>query len=520
MQLRSVSRTNKSVSITLPAPIKGLNVRDSLAQMDVSYAITMDNYIPLDTKVALRPGYVKYVPTDDPVYTLKEYRKGDYSQFLAISGGKLWNISSKNNAYICNNNVQFTEDRCQTVQYKNYLYFLNGIDTPKVYYVDDDNHEHFADWSFSGNGLVAENLIAGSVSKQRLWFVEKNSLKVWYPQTAGNISGTLQCFDLAQVSRFGGKLIAVANWTQDGGQGIDDLTAFITSEGEALIYSGSDINNVDDWKLRGSYKISRPIGYNCLMPYQGDVVIISEDGYIPLSDALPLDQANSSQIAFSDAIRGLVLQRTAQNAKQPGGQGIIYGRGGYGIFNVPVANQFEQHVINVNTGAWCRFTNIRSLCWSEFNGRMYFGSADGIYLFDEGYSDNGTKICGEIEQAFNNLGTDNIKKIQLLNPRTKSSAKFALVIYTNMDMEKRSIDYEESIGNSGLTKWNSAKWSTTVRPIGTKWGISGGTAIRSQWIANSSTGYKASIVFKTKTQGNRIEWYETGVRYEPGSGVL
>ena len=31
---------------------------------------------------------------------------------------------------------------------------------------------------------------------------------------------------------------------------------------------------------------------------------------------------------------------------------------------------------------------------------------------------------------------------------------------------------------------------------------------------------KASIVFKTKTQGNRIEWYETGVRYEPGSGVL
>ena len=60
------------------------------------------------------------------------------------------------------------------------------------------------------------------------------------------------------------------------------------------------------------------------------------------------------------------------------------------------AQQFEQHVINLNTGAWCRFTNIRAHCWGLFNGRLYFGSDNGVFLFDEGYADNKTHIMGHI----------------------------------------------------------------------------------------------------------------------------
>lgn len=519
MQLRLARRANKSINFTLPAPIKGLNARDNLSNMDPEYAIVMDNYLPSDTKVSLRPGFVSYVQTGNKVSTLKEYHIGNETEFLAVSGGKIWNVSSRADPY-CFDDVSLNEDFCQTAQYKNYLYFANGINVPKVYYIDGNGIEHLEDWGFSAENLSGANIINIGVAKQRLWFVEKNTLKVWYPETAGNISGTLQCFDLSQVCRFGGHLVAVANWTQDGGQGIDDLTVFITSEGEALVYSGTDINRADSWTLKGSYKISRPIGYNCMIPYQGDVIVISEDGYIPLSKALPLGQANSSAYAFSDTIRGLILDRTAKYSSKKGWQGIIYSRGGYAIFNVPVGNQFEQHVVNVNTGAWCRFVNIRSFCWAEFNGRMFFGSDDGIYLFDEGYSDNGTKICGAVEQAFNNLGSNSLKKIQLLNPRTKSNSGYALVIYTNMDMEKRNIDYEESIGHSGVTKWNEVKWSNMITPNDTKWSVSNGTNILSQWIANSSTGYKASVVFKTKTKGNLIEWYETGIRYETGSGVL
>ena len=313
--------------------------------------------------------------------------------------------------------------------------------------------------------------------------------------------------------------MAIASWTQDGGQGIDDLTVFITSEGEAAVYRGSDPGDADDWELKGVFRMSRPIGYRCLLPYQGDVVIISEDGYIPLSKALPMEQANASQIAFSDKIRGLVLDRTRNNKGKEGWQGIIYGRGGYALFNVPVNQQFEQHVINTNTGAWCRFTNIRALCWGLFQGRLYFGGEDGVYLFDEGYSDNKVHIFGKIAQAYTNLGNGNLKKIQMINPRTKSSTKYALVVYANVDFDDKDKAYAENIGYSGMTKWNAAAWSSLDNPIGTKWATLKGK-IRSQWIGCSATGFKISLVFQTKTRGNLIEWYDTGFRYESGSGIL
>lgn len=517
MQQRQTQRGNKSVNYTLPAPVGGLNARDSVDKMNQADAIVMDNYIPMDTKVVLRRGYAEYVRLNAAVKTLAEYKKPGEDRLIAVAGGKAWNITSK--AHVTPLSPTFKDNACQTFQYKDRLFFVNGADTPKVFYVDESGDDVIEDWGFTHESLVPERIINVSVSKQFLWFVEKDTLKAWYPKVGGSVAGELVYFDLSAVARFGGRLVAVLNWTQDGGQGIDDLTVFLTSEGEALVYGGSNPNNAEDWALKGSYKISKPIGWRCAMQYQGDVVIITEDGYIPLAKALPLERANASQIAFSDKIRGLVLERAKSNRDKEGWQSVIYGRGGYAIFNVPAANQFEQHVVNLNNGAWCRFTNIRAFCWGLFQDRAYFGSDTSVFLFDEGYSDNGSHILGEVQQAFTSLGTPNLKKIQLLNPRTKSSTQYALVIYTNMDFEERKVGYQENIGSSGMTKWDVAEWSSLDNPIGTKWATLRGK-IRSQWIANSATGFKASIVFKTKTRGNLIEWYDTGVRYEQGSGIL
>ena len=46
MQRRKVNRQNRSLNYTLPCPIGGLNMRDSLGQMKESDAIVMDNYFP------------------------------------------------------------------------------------------------------------------------------------------------------------------------------------------------------------------------------------------------------------------------------------------------------------------------------------------------------------------------------------------------------------------------------------------------------------------------------------------
>lgn len=512
------NRSSKSVNYTLSTPIGGLNVRDSLDVMPATDAIVMDNYMPKETKLALRKGYSVYAKTESRFLTLAAYKKYNASRFVGISEGKAYNLTSKHNVGIYEG-VVFNNSRCQTVQYKDRLYFMNGTDKPKVFYVDDNGQDMFSDWAFSAEGLIPEKIVSGAVSKQFLWFVEKGSMNVWHSTEAGNIAGGLSCFDLGSVARFGGHVMAVCCWTVDGGQGIDDLTVFITSEGEAVVYSGTNPNSAETWELKGCYKIARPLGYNCTLQYHGDIVVITEEGYLPMSKVLPLNQAGASALAFSDKIRGLVLARAANNKNKDGWQGIVYAKGGVCLFNVPVSRNFEQHVMNTNTGAWCRFTNIKSYCWELFEGKLYFGSDYGVYLFDDGYSDAGNPILGEVQQAFNNLGFDGLKKIQLLNPRTKSSTKYALVIYTNMDFEECKSSFAESLGNNGITKWNEASWSSLKNPIGTKWQTLKGAA-RSQWIANSATGFKAGIVFKTKTRGNLIEWYDTGVRYECGNGIL
>ena len=518
MQQRRVNRGNKSGNYNLPSPIGGLNARDSLDLMDETDAIVMDNYIPSETKVTLRKGYTRYVTTGKPVKTLVEFKsESGRNRFFAFSDTSLWDITSASAPVDLEKN--YTNDEWQTVQFKNRLFAVNGYDKPQTFYINDSDEAVWEDAEFSGTNLVPELLVNVASSKQRLWFVEKGSMKAWYSEGVSEIKGNLLSFDMTTVARDGGYLVAVASWTQDGGQGMDDLTVFLTSEGEALVYAGSNPNSADDWVLKGVYRISRPIGYRCTLQYQGDVIVITEDGYLPLSKALPIERANNSQIAFSDKIRGLVLERTATGRNKFGWQSIIYSRGGYAIFNVPYNQAYEQHVINLSTGAWCRFTNIRAFCWGIYQTRAYFGTIDGVMLFDEGHADDRNYIEGHVEQAFTRLGSFNLKKVQLLNPRTIAFNQFALVIYTNTDFGTSKTDYVENIGKAGLTKWDQVKWSSFEHPSGTRWAVLQGT-IRSQWIGNSATGFKFSVVFKTKTRGNLIEWYDTGLRYQEGVGII
>ena len=107
----------------------------------------------------------------------------------------------------------------------------------------------------------------------------------------------------------------------------------------------------------------------------------------------------------------------------------------------------------------------------------------------------------------------------MLNPRTKSSAPFALNIYTNMDFDEDERDYQENIGGQGTTKWDQSPWSCLKSPCGTKWSTIRGS-VRGNWVGNNATGFKASVVFKTKTRGNLIEWYNTGFRFEQGGGIV
>ncbi len=516
---KRVNRSVKSSDIILPAPVGGLNKKDAQVNMSITDAIEMDNYIPGLDSVELRPGYALYAKlgefsNSNKVETLAYYNTAENKKLIAVFGQYVYSIEPKKATKY--ENVLFTKTKCQTAQYQNRLFFVNGADTPKVYYIDENGVEHFEDWSFTGDDLDDEKIINVGISHEFLWFVEKKSTRAWVTTVAGNISGTLESFDTAQILKWGGYLVSIFNWTVDGGTGIDDYTCLLSSEGEVLIYKGYNPNDASNWTLIGSYKLSKPIGYQCTMAYQGDVVIITEDGYMPLSKVLSANNAGLSVSAFSDKISGLVLERSRLYKNQEGWQSIIYGKRGYGIFNVPIGADFEQHVININTGAWCRFTNIRAFCWCLYNGDLLFGSDNEIYKFDEVWSDNGLPIEAKVAQAYSNLARNGLKKIVLLNPKVKSSRDFNLMIWTNMDYNDDERDYYVKVSQTkeGGAKWNETKWNEKA------WKSLKTRKMQNQWIANSATGFKASVVFKTKTSGNQIKWYETGLRVETGTGIV
>ena len=157
MQQRRVNRGNKSGDYNLPSPIGGLNARDSLDLMAETDAIVMDNYIPGETKVALRKGFVRYVTTQTPISTLVEFKaESGNNRFFAFDDTSLWDITSAASAHKIEGR-EYKNGRWQTTQFKNRLFAVNGEDIPQTYYIDD---------AATGFGLMPS--LAGPIWYRRL----------------------------------------------------------------------------------------------------------------------------------------------------------------------------------------------------------------------------------------------------------------------------------------------------------------------------------------------------------------
>ena len=65
-----------------------------------------------------------------------------------------------------------------------------------------------------------------------------------------------------------------------------DRAVFVTSEGEVLVYAGTNPSSAADWALVGLYKIGRPLGRRCLSKIAGDLLIITQNGVFPMSAAI------------------------------------------------------------------------------------------------------------------------------------------------------------------------------------------------------------------------------------------
>lgn len=497
------------MSASVPAPVGGWNARDSLADMAAADAVILKNWFPSTSELVLRFGYSQY-STGYPgqVETVMTYNGPTASKLFGISSGSVYDATS-GGAVGAAAVTGLLNSRWEYLNVAttggSFLLMVNGADAP---------------YSFDGTtwanpaitGVTLANLTNINLHKSRVWFVEKNTLKSWY-LTTGAIAGAATSFDLSSVAQMGGYLVAMATWSVDAGYGLDDLAVFITSEGEIIIYRGTNPASAADWALVGVFRIGTPIGKRCWLKFAGDLLIITQDGVVPLSGALQSSRTNP-RVAVTDKIQRALSDAVMSYGANFGWQLVQFPKQNMLWVNVPIAegSSQEQYVMNTINKSWCQFDGWEANCWTLFNDDPYFGGNGFIGLAWNTNSDNGTNIDADALTAFNYFGPRSkpmLKRWMMARPIFRTNGSPSLQINMNVDFDTSDTTSPLSFTPTTYAAWDSAVWDTDV------WG--GGLNIIKNWQGVNGLGYCAAARLILASSGIEVTWVATDFVMEPGA---
>ncbi len=488
--LRNSGQGRVSVGRTVPAPVGGWDANSALADMPPENAVVLDNFIPRAGYVELRKGYTAWQNgLSLPVETGMVYRSTGNDQIFGASGGAIYNMTS-----LSETPVEVYSDtgsaRFQWINFANdagtFIIADNGA-VPPLYYNGSSWSQSVITGTSGVITLDPATLVDVMEHKGRLFHVQKDSMRVWY-LAPNAIQGDAKLLDLGPVFDKGGSILCQSNWTIDGGAGADDLAVWVTTQGQVAVYQGIDPSDANDWALVGIYDVGLPLSRRSLMKYGADLVVLTTDGVVPLSQALSLDRAQEDLVALTAKIQP-AFQRAAQSYRNNfGWECSLYQKGSLAFVNVPTAEltRSQQYVQNIQTGAWCRFTGINAFCWFIANDNMMFGANDGIYQWDSGAVDGDNIITADLETAWNYFGSKgSLKKFEMMQPVLRSSTNLFPAIEMLTDFKERAPTNVPTVveGNSGL--WGSGLWGEAL------W--SAATQIRDGWTGATGIGYCGSV---------------------------
>ena len=465
----------------IAAPFRGLNTQSSLAGLTQDYALTLDNWVCQPDAIVTRGGATTYASgfTSAPK-TLLKYSSATASKMFAATDNGLFNVSLLGaiGASVATCTSGFGKSVNFATSAGQYLYFANGVNSPLLY--DGTTWTSITGASTPAiTGPVTTNFFDVETYRQRLYFLHKDFLGFYY-LPADSIAGAATAFRIGSVCRLGGKVVAHGTWSIDGGFGPDDHYALATSNGEVVVYHGSDPGVVANWTYIGTYALGIPLGQNCFAKFGGDLLYLSENGVIPLSSIL-----QSTGLNFSKAMT-LRIQPTIST------QAALYGsllswkihvipKRSLVVINVPQNSVTSiQFVYNSLSKAWSTFSGWNASDFIEFEGQTYFTTGFIVAKAFDGSSDFGNNIVAICDTAYNRFGT----RKQLLPLMMRALfASNALVPYTlGIAQDFSDVYTENTFGVSGPSGglWNSGTWNTAV------WG--GSFDLHKDWVTIAVRG--------------------------------
>jgi len=497
-------------SVSMPPPVSGWDTRESLADMPETHAVILDNWFPGTDTVQVRRGNSAHATgMSGSVQSLIEYIPATGAgELFAANGGNIYDVTSAG-AVGAAVSSGHSNDKWQHVNIGTaggqFVRLFNGADTPLLY-----NGSTWATTAITGSGLTAANLIWCNLHQSRLWVGEVDTLDAWY-LAANAVSGAATKFPLGGIATKGGYLMAMGTWTRDSGSGMDDVACFYTSEGEVIVYQGTDPSSASTWQLLGVFSIGKPIGRRCFVKGGSDLILVTQDGFVPLSGILTMDRSQTRLVALSDQISKAVNDSVRSYGTVFGWQPILYPKGTMLIFNIPQSSTtIYQYVFNTITGAPTRFTGINSLCWGILNDNLYWGGTDGtVNKFDDGTDDLGSAIEVDAVQAFSYFKSPQQNKIfKLVEPIFESDGNPNAAIDLNVDFQVKL-----PTGIAAASPTRSGIWGVSLWGFGI-WGTA--KQIYKGWRGVRGNGRSGSIRIRISTSTARPSWIATNFTFVRG----
>jgi hypothetical protein len=478
--------------------------------MPVGDAVTLTNWWPGTNSVVLRYGYTKHATgITGQVESVIAYSGVTANKLFAAAGTNIYDVTAGGavgSAVVSS----LTNARWQYINMRtssSYLMMVNGAD--KLRFYDGTNWAKDGDGGgYDITGVDTADCSNITLFKNRVWLIEDGSLKSWY-LPINSIGGAAVALDMSSLVQMGGYLVAAMTWTLDAGYGMDDYLVFITSNGETLVWRLTDPTTPTGISLIGIYQLGAPIGKRCWVKYGGDLLVITQDGVVPMSGALQSSRLDP-RVSISNKIQYAMSQAISAHSTNFGWDMLYFPKENQLILNVPISegSQQQQYVMNNITKSWCNFTGWDANCWALFQDDPYFGGNGFVGLAWNGYQDDTSDITSFGLQSFQTYGQANQKQCQMIRYHLFTNGFPA--VYGNVNVDYNLADSSASLNFTpvNFATWDNALWGTAV------WGD---TLVPSaDWQGVTEIGYSFAPILKTASQGVQIQWVAADLVFTDG----
>lgn len=411
---------------TIPAPTRGIIMSENDAFMAAGGAIVQDNWASTMRGVKLRGGCERWCdlhaldvpippvpdPLRKPVISAFEYVSGANQRMFAAQETKLFEVTTAVPALVKSGQHSGNYAAAQMSNAAGeWLIAVNDAGDPPLRFNGTAWHTLDGTATDPGDGASGiTNIPPGGLTyvwkyRNRLYFIGAHSMSAWY-LPLDSVGGPLLEIPLSGAAARGGHLLFGATWSLDAGDGIDEKNVFGTDLGEVLIFTGTNPGDPDNWRQEGRYGVSAPLGMNAHIAIGGDLLILTVDGIVPLSQAITKDAGQLELALLTRAIKPIWRAEVADKRDQfwtirkwdEYGSIFVATPGGKpGARGCLVAH-------NVTT-AWSRFVGWDAMCFLRLRADMFFGTQDGIIMeADQSGTDDGVPYVATVVGGWEMFG--------------------------------------------------------------------------------------------------------------------